>query len=184
MQKDDFSAGSLFAAPLLLLSVVFANVAGPSLLAQEIHIKVLNARNGKPVARACLSVYFGTWHARTDIWAATNQDGIAVIHLANGAMVAEAGCRALKRASYFPTGVDTIAIRNDYHVDCQELGPGFDGPGKYVPIAARHPTYSIRRILESGITASNICGKARAQAKPGELVVFARSASLLEKLRE
>lgn len=184
MQKDDCTPGRLLAGQLLFFSVALAAFAGPSLWAQEFHIRVLNARDGKPMAGVCLSVYFGRWHDETDIWARTNQDGVAVLHLANNLLVADTGCHAWKRQAYFPSGLDTVALQNVYHVDCQEIGRGLSASGRYVPIEARVPTYSVRRILESGISASNICGKARAQAKPGELIVFARRATLLEKLRE
>ena len=184
MRRDDCSSGPFLAGRLLLFSVALAALAASSLPAQEIHIRVLNARNGKPVAGACMSVYFGTWHVNSDMWAGTNQEGVAVLHFVNHFWVAESGCHGWKKESYFPSGLGTIAIQNDFHVDCQELAPGLDKSGHFVPIEWRYPTYSIKRILESGIAGSNICGKARAEAKPGELIVFARRASLLEKLRE
>ena len=177
------AAGRSQALRQALLIPVLASLAGASLRAQEIRIRVLDAHNGKPVTRECTSISFGTWHG-ADIWAATNRDGVAVLHLANHVLGAETGCNGWRREAPFPPSASTIAIQSDYHVDCQEHGRAPLEPGKAVPLEELWPAYSITRILDSGITASNTCGKFRTGAKPGELVTFVRSAGLLEKLRE
>jgi len=40
----------------IFLMLVLVGLAGPSLYGQEIHIRVLSARNGKPITNECLNV--------------------------------------------------------------------------------------------------------------------------------
>lgn len=167
-----------------LLVLALASLAGPWASAQEIRIRVLNARNGKPVTRECMNVSLGKWHG-ADILAGTNQDGVIVLHIANHVLEAEKACPGMPARASIPPSVSTIAILSGYHVDCQEHGRVLpDDLAKPDPLAQLAPAYSIKRILESGVAASNTCGKFRTDAKPGELITFVRSAGFLEKLRE
>ena len=59
--------------PQVLLISVLIGFFGPLLHAQEIHIRVLNARNGNPITNECLSVSLGSWHGG-DLVAPTNSD--------------------------------------------------------------------------------------------------------------
>jgi hypothetical protein len=40
--------------------------------------------------------------------------------------------------------------------------------------AGDNVSYSVSELLETGVAAVNVCGKAKAKAKPGELIVFVR----------
>lgn len=68
--------------------------------AQEIHIRVLNAHNGKPITNECVSVSFGTWHGG-DLIAPTNKEGAVVLHLRKNEITA---------AEVPPSPCDRIAI--------------------------------------------------------------------------
>jgi hypothetical protein len=48
---------------------------------------------------------------------------------------------------------------------------------------SRAPSYPIKNILETGVVASNTCGKFKAEARPGDLIFFVRPASWWEKMR-
>jgi len=86
-------------------------------------------------------------------------------------------------------GVDAIAVMGDSYVACQEYGKISSGeqtkpdalPGVIKKVV---PSYKIKKILESGVSAANTCGKFRAEAKPGELVLFVRPRGFLERLKQ
>jgi hypothetical protein len=156
---------------------------GAPLKAQQIRIRALNARNGKPIAHECINVSLGSWHG-TDILPATNRDGVAVLDLEGDEIRTEAACAGRPARVRRPAGVDTLSVIGDYYVVCQEYGTVIPGePAARGPLAELAPSYPIERILQSGISAANTCGKFRAQAKPGELILYMRPLSFLEKLR-
>jgi hypothetical protein len=93
--------------------------------AQEIHIKVLNAQNGKPITNECVDVSLGQWHG-ADLLAPTNKEGVVVLHLADKAVTATAGSKgpcygsAILGPKSLPKNVDAIAVTSDAYFDCQE----------------------------------------------------------------
>jgi hypothetical protein len=168
--------------------VIFPVVWACSVSGQEIRIRVVDARNGKAINDECLNISFGSWHGG-DLFAPTNSDGIVVLHLKNNFLTADArsvrDCHGLAVVGPkpLPNGVDTLALATDgEYFDCQEWA-------KVVPAGTpkenlnRAPSYPIKKILETGVVASNSCGKFRAEAKPGELILFLRPATLWEKMR-
>jgi hypothetical protein len=164
------------------LVCVLAAFSGPALHAQEIRIRVVNARNGKPITNECVNVWTLTWHG-AHIVAATNKDGVAVLRLADNEILAETSCPGWPAQASRRSDVDAITISGDYYVACQECGKITPGEPPTDPLNTM-PSYPIKRILESGISAANTCGKFRAEAKPGELILFVRPRSLWQKLRE
>jgi hypothetical protein len=173
---------------LIFVLWLFAAFLAIPVRAQEIHIRVLNGRNGKPITHECLNVSLGPWHG-ADLLAPTNKDGIVVLHMGGGTVSAEvpSGTRCVGgfpvRAT-LPQGEDRITIAGDYYVACREyrkVVPGEPvGPNTLKEVI---PSYSIKKILESGVTAGNTCGKFRAEAKPGELIFFVRPLTWLERWR-
>ena len=149
--------------------------------AQDIHVRVINSRNGTPITDECVNVWIGTGRGRSNLAAGTNKDGIAVLHLGDGTILAETPCPGL------PTrrSVDSPEIRvtcGGFHVSCQEKGARIPGDTATDPVTLL-PSYSIKRILESGVAAANTCGKQKVVAKPGELILFVRPMSFWEKMR-
>lgn len=63
--------------------------------AQEIHIRVLNAQNGKPITNECVNVSLGQWHG-ADLLAPANNEGVVVLHLANTEVMAPQSPRILQ----------------------------------------------------------------------------------------
>jgi hypothetical protein len=175
-----FPSSQAFAQGFLLWVLVafFALV----LHAQEIRIRVLNARNGKPISNECVNVWTGTWHG-AHLVATTNKNGIAVLRLADNEILAETACPGWPAQASRRSGVDAITISADYYVACQEYGKITPGEPTTDPLSTM-PSYPIKRILESGITAANACGKFTAEAKPGELVFFVRPRKFLERMRQ
>jgi hypothetical protein len=156
--------------------------------AQEIHIRVLNARKGKPITDECLNV----WVSRQQRWALpapTNNEGVAVLRVGRDRVSADAvpsaACRGT--AATAPNSVpfigDGITVSGGNYIVCQEYGRVSPG-GPVVNPLDLMPSYPMKRILTSGVSAANTCGKFRAQAKPGELVIFERSPTFWERMME
>lgn len=92
---------------------------------QEIRIRVLNARNGKPITNECVNVSLGTWHG-ADLIAPTNEEGVVVLYFAkdevSAASVPRSPCDrvVILGPIPLPKDVDMITITSDEYVDCQE----------------------------------------------------------------
>jgi len=70
----------------------------------------------------------------------------------------------------------------DIYVVCQEYEKRISGQPP--PLNTdRIPTYPITKIFELGLAAANTCGKFRAEAKPGELILFSRLMSFWERMK-
>ena len=174
--------------PLRFLIIsALVGFAGPTLYGQDIQIRVLNARNGKSITNGCLNVWLGhDWYGAS-LLAPTNNVGVMVHHFADNTVTAGSVPRAVCEnklaisAMPVPNGADAIVVTGGYYVACQEYGEIRSGGRleRFIP-----PYYPIRKILESGVSATNTCGKFRAQAKPGELIFFVRPPTFLERMRE
>ena len=174
-------------ASLLWLVVAFFS---PPLDAQDIRIKVLNARNGKPVTNECLNVWVGPLHGPA-LPVPTNHEGVVVLHLEDSEVTPDAVSRsacngnATNRPRSLPRDARTITIAGGNYVACQEYGKIVPGEPVTPDLVGRlMPSYPIQEILESGVAAGNTCGRFRAQAKPGELIIFVRPTTFWERLRQ
>jgi hypothetical protein len=172
------------------LICVMVALFAPLLYAQDIDIRVLNGRNGKPVTNEYLNVSLGSWHGG-DLVAPTNRDGVVVLHFGNNQVTADAAsphaCNgmAVLGPKAVPNGMDGITVSGDDYAACQEYGKIVPGePATPTLLKEIMPSYPIKKILEWGVSAANRCGKFRAEAKPGELVFFVRPRSLLERMRQ
>jgi len=171
----------------IFLMLVLVGLAGPSLYGQEIHIRVLSARNGKPITNECLNVWLGHDWNHPSLLAPTNNEGVVVLYFADNTVTAGSvphpACGKWLAVSpkANPNDADAIVVSGAYYVICQELGEVHSGGHleRFIP-----PAYKIRKILESGVSAANTCGKFRAQAKPGELIIFVRPPTFMERMRE
>ena len=168
-----------FARVLLILGVL--TFLRQTVHAEDIRIRVLNGRNGKPVTNECLNVWMPS-SMGAHIVAGTNKEGVVVLHLAANEFATDIACADWPIRSSRPSGADAITLLSDSHVACQEYGKIAPGEPQIDPLT-RVPSYPIRKILESGISAANTCGKFRAEAKPGELVFYVRPLSFLERWR-
>lgn len=174
---------------LLEFALVFFNMSASLVWAQVIRITVLNAHNGKAVPNECLNVSFGSWHG-ADLVTPTDDKGDVVLHLGAGKVEADGmphACNgtAILGPKTLPKGVDALTISGDHYVVCQEYGKIVPGqPITSDSLKELMPSYSIDRIVKTGLTASNTCGRFRIKAIPGELVLFVRPVTWLEKMKQ
>lgn len=170
----------------ILLVCVFLSFPISLLHALEIHIRVMSGNSGKPITNDCVDVFVpGIVKA---LVIPTDKLGIAVLHV-EGEHAESVTASTVKAcgglATVDPTvgSADSISISSDYYVLCQEYRKVFQGePTAGLP-ENRAPSYSIKRVLESGVAAGNTCGDFRITAKPGELIIFVRPLHWWEKMR-
>jgi hypothetical protein len=174
----------------VFLVSVLVGLFGLLLHAQDIRITVLNAHNGKPITDECVNIWLGPLHG-AGLLVPTNHEGVVVLHLAGNEVAADAvsprACNgtAVVGPKAIPNGADAITLSGDYYVACQEYGKVVPGePATPNLVRQRMPSYSIKKILESGLSSSNTCGKFRAEPKLGELIFYVRPRSFLEKWRQ
>jgi hypothetical protein len=150
--------------------------------AQQINIRVLNGRNGKPVMNECLNIWTGTWQG-AHLVASTNRDGVVVLHVKDNEILAESACSGWPARAARRPDADGITVSGDRYVACQEYGKLVPGEPSANPLKLM-ASYPIKRILEFGISSANTCGKFRVEAGPGELVFYVRPRSFFEKMRQ
>ena len=148
--------------------------AGVTLHAQELqfNIKVLNGRNGHPVAKSC--VYVQVWRNLREFSAeevATDDKGVVHVRLSNDASVSPGrktsacfGGATVDTALRYGNSVDIIPNR-DKAADCR---PPTNKWG------VRGYSYPVELIVRRGIVLANTCGKAAATPTPGEVILFVK----------
>ena len=166
-----------WAAPPALAVVV---ALGAPAYAQTIRIKLLNGRNGRPLAHSCINLWVG--HGRVAASAVvTNKKGVASLRLTtraaeiNTAHWPLACTKGLEGRVPIFKYASSVKINVGYVV-CVPHG------SNYSWLALMK--FSTKKILQSGIVTPNSCGKARASPKPGEITLFVRPLTLWEKLKE
>lgn len=152
--------------------------------AQTLDIKLVNGRNGHPIARTCLYVWVGDRSNPNSgplLETETDKDGSAVLNLADG-HAGEINNPTQQLVCGLPGVVkptvkygDTIRVRAGY-VLCQPHAPDYSW------LAATD--FSTKEVLQHGIVTGNNCGKATASLKPGQLIIFVRPLSWWEKMKQ
>lgn len=156
----------------LLLAVLGVGV---TLHAQEVRfkIKVLNGRNGHPVAKSCVIVQ--VWRTKANEFSAgevaTDDKGEVWIRLSNGTSVSPGrktsacfGGATVDTVLEYGNSVDIIPNR-DKAVDCRPP------TNKW---STRDYLYPVKLIGRRGFVGANTCGKAAATPTPGEVILFVR----------
>lgn len=155
--------------------LVLATGLSVPLFAQEIRIKVLDGRNGRPLVNKCINVWVDpSQHAALLI--ATNADGVASLRVTDNRVEESPGRRSSDCGGMAVTDpvvmrADTIRVTSATGMLCQAHPP--DSPWLSFPI---------RKVLDSGDVTANVCGKIEASPKPGELIFFQRPRTFWERL--
>lgn len=167
---------------IIRLALIFVICSGGMLQAQEVRIRVLNGRNGKPIRNECLNVWTGISHGAHMV-AVTNQDGVAILHIVGAVVETNNGCAGWPAQISGGPEIDGIMVSADRYVACQENSKPIPGQPPTDPLQTM-PFYPIRSILQFGVSSSNECGKIREKAKPGELIFFVKPRGFWGSLRE
>ncbi len=162
----------------LLLTLILSAV-GTRLAAQTIDFKLIDGRNGRPIANTCVNVWVGD-ERKYPLAIPTDRDGVAHLRLTNND--AEVNTQDhWKDCGDF--GVINPVVRykdfvkvNVGYVICESHGTDFSW------LAVNNiPT---KALLQDGIVTANTCGKASASPRPGELILFVRPLNFWEKLKQ
>lgn len=165
---------------LLFLSMC---LSGTAFHAQTVEIKLVNGRDGRPVASKCIYVWVGDRSNRSSgplLQTQTDKDGVAPLRLT------QEGSQMSDQTQHLACGLsgvinplvkygDTISIRAGY-VLCQTRTPTYSWLAMV--------DFSTKEVLQHGIATANNCGKATGSPKPGEVIIFVRPLSWWEKLKQ
>ncbi len=158
---------------LLLIAASLGNGAH----AQSIRIKLVNGRNGRPIAGTHVNVWVGK-ERKWAIVIPTDKDGVASL-----VVTEKEGEVNVPRVGGDGSHVvidpvvkydDDLEINAPY-VLCQP------GTPDYSWLAIRH--ILTKQVVGQGIVMPNACGKATASQTPGEVVIFVRPLSWWEKFK-
>jgi hypothetical protein len=118
----------------------------------EIHIRIINGKNGRPIKNETLRVWATRNHVDADLWP-TDANGAILLIVDSAAQ---------------------IALDENLNASCRTL-PANQQSFQFL--------YSVAEILNKGIATDNTCGTVRVTAKPGELILFERPFTLMEKVK-
>jgi len=155
---------------IIVASLLLADLASAA-RAQEIRVKFLDARTGRPVTYEGAQIWVGIGTGMGPLVApAHNKEGTAKFFYTGHTI------RAIWPHNpgelTIPPGPQRIAAGPEVDADmCWDLGPLRLGPW-----------YSISEILQHGAVSENHCGKATAKPKPGELILFIKPLSFWRRL--
>lgn len=159
---------------LLLLAVSSAF----TLSAQTIEVKLIDGRNGHPIANSCVNVWVGN-EQKDALAIPTDNDGVARLRLTDSD--AENTEDRWKQCGAF--GVINPVVRfessvtiNAGYVLCQPQGTDYSW------LALKN--FPTKEILTEGVVTPNACGKHTARREPGGVIVFVRPLSFWEKLKQ
>jgi len=176
LESKGWGGRCLFARPLVFLALVIAGSFGTALRAQDIRIKVLDGRNGRPIADECVNVWVGKGDV-SSLLIATNKDGVALLHLTDreneiSSRNDRSACGGRGVIDPVVKYADVIGITSEHYMPCQAHPP--DSPAL---------SFSVKKVLQSGDFSANACGKIEATPKPGELVFFVRPLHWWERMK-
>lgn len=174
------SAVRLFFRSVVQLLVLLAfGSSGTVLCAQTVEIKLVNGRNGRPMAGTCVNVWVGT-ERKAAMAIPTDENGVARLPLTDKDGEIDInnrwkGCGDFGVINPVVKYNDSLRINAGY-VLCQSRTPDHS----WLAVT----DLSTKEVLQHGIATTNTCGKATASPKPGEVILFVRSLSWWEKLKQ
>ncbi len=160
-----------------LMLLVFTS-SGSLLCAQGVTIRLVNGRNGHPMADSHVNVGVGKNKRAAVI--PTNKDGIAQLRLTNNDDEVDFHYRCETCGNF--VAIDPVVKYDDSlrinvpYVLCQPGGPNYSW------LAFRG--FSTKQLIQQGIVTPNTCGKATASPKPGELIIFVRPLNFWEIMKQ
>ncbi len=175
MRLDAASCHSSRQAVLCLLLI--AASLGEGAHAQSIRTRLVNGRNGRPMAGTHVNVWVGK-ERKSAMVIPTDKDGVASLLLTDkeGEVNVPRGDGHGSHVVINPVVKydDDLEINAPY-VLCQP------GTPDYSWLAIRH--ISTKQVVGQGIVTPNACGKATASQTPGEVIIFVRPLSWWEKFK-
>jgi hypothetical protein len=164
-------------AVLLLLLITASWSKGVQ--AQSIQIKLVNGRNGRPMAHTCVNVGVDQLHVGHMLAVPTDEHGVARFRFTYydpevNTQNRWQGCGDFGVINPVVKYSDHIGINVGY-VLCETRTQDYSW------LAIR--TFSTAEVLQHGIVTANACGKATASPEPGDVIIFVRPLTWWEKFK-
>ena len=161
----------------VLLLITFSSAF--TLSAQTIEVKLIDGRNGHPIANSCVNVWVGN-EQKDALAIPTDNDGVARLRLTDRDAEINTQNR-WKQCGAF--GVINPVVRfessitiNAGYVLCQPQGTDYSW------LALKN--FPTKQILAEGVVSPNACGKHSASPVPAQVIVFVRPLNFWEKLKQ
>jgi hypothetical protein len=174
-----FLTESFFRRVLQLLLFVVLSLPGTLLYAQAVQIKLVDGRNGSPLARTCVNVWVGS--GQKDAMAIpTDENGIARLRLTDNESDIDVHDR-WKGCGDFGVTNPVVRYENSLRINagyvlCQSQARDYS----WLALTS----FSSEQVIQQGIVTPNSCGKVTALPKPGEVTIFVRPLNWWEKLKQ
>jgi len=163
----------------LLVLVLIPIALLPQLHAQEIKLRLLDGRSGKPIERSCINVWVGD-HQKSALAIHTDENGIAKFHLT-------ADASAVNVTNYWAAcGMFGVSDPTVMYADTIQINAGYawckpNSQEKSWLAINKFPT---KHLTDDGEVTANACGKVSAKPTPGELTIYVRPLTFWEKLKQ
>jgi hypothetical protein len=162
----------------LCVLFVMAMVSSYKAHSQEIRVRLLDGKSGKPMAHSCINVWIGDKRATLSI--PTDENGVAKVYLTNNAS-------EVNRSNYVEScGMFGVSDPKVMYSDIIQVQAGY----AWCNSEAQDRSWLIihefktKYLLDNGDVTQNVCGRASAISTPGELTIFVRPLTLWEKLKQ
>ncbi|AEU36198.1 hypothetical protein [Granulicella mallensis] len=165
---------------LNLLVTVLMAMPAMSLAAQMLEIKLVDGRNGRPMVGT--SAYVNVWvggERKEAIAIPTDDNGIARLQLTlnpNEVNIPISTGHSTIVEKYPVVKYDESFLINVPYVLCGS------GEGNRSPLELNN--FSTKEVLEHGYASRNTCGKVTVQPQPGQVVLFVRPLTFMEKMKQ
>jgi hypothetical protein len=164
---------------LNLLVTVLLVMSAMSLAAQTLEIKLVDGRNGRPMVGT--SAYVNVWvggERKEAIAIPTDDNGVARLQLT---------LNPNEQNIPISTGHGTIVEKHpvvkyyeSFRINAPYVLCGAEGNRSWLDLKS----FSTKEVLEHGYASGNTCGKVAAPPQPGQVVLFVRPLTFLEKMKQ
>jgi hypothetical protein len=171
--------GESFSRTGCLLLLLLALISTETLLcAQAVQIKLLDGRNGSPLAGTCMNVWVGG-ERKSPMAVPTDESGVARLRLTDKDAEIDVHDSSEQCGEF---GVTNPVVRYDdalrvnvRYVSCLPHAPDYS----WLAVSR----FSADQVIRQGIVTPNSCGKAKASPEPGKLIIFVRPVNWWEKFK-
>jgi len=165
----------------IFIVTFFLILYGTPLYAQELYIRLIDGRNGRPVAWAdsYVNVWVGT-ERKEAITIPTDGNGVAQLQLTLNTSIINIPNLSNGRGSIVATN-PVVEYDESFRINVPYVLCG-SRESKYTWLMSQN--FSTKQVLAHGYVSPNTCGKVTASPKPGQVTLFVRPLNWWEKLKQ
>lgn len=162
------------------LMSLFLILYGVSLSAQTLEITLVDGKNGRPMvgASSYVNVWVGT-ERKEAIAIPTDGNGVARLQLTLNA--GEVNIPNSKNSGSIVVDHPVVKYNESFRINAPYVLCGAGG-SNYSWL--RSESFSTKEILHHGYVSPNTCGKVTVSPQPGQVILFVRPLTWLEKLKQ